>query len=356
VELYADEKGTEVDDIALLGVVYTNLAVAARQKGDLEAAAALDSRAELFVDPSAIPMLHLVRASMLGELAIEKLDLGKTAEAVGLAMLAAQIAPAGEDARLALHNLRAMAQRRLEELSKGSEDRALLDFADRFRAFPDIARDLRSRAWTLIGIARNERGDLDGAAAAAREAARLGAQSGSPVLAHNVGVAEINRVLELAKTDPERAWTAWQTLAVPPDLAATRKQLGATIASARAQRALETHRCADLDRRVEELAALSPDAPGDALRASCRNDEGLAHWKTGDFVKAAASFREALRIKPDEGAYRRNLGGALAQRANKLLQTHRCAEAMKVVEEGRSVAPEDPFFDKAAEYCDAEKR
>ena len=341
IELYNDERGTEVDDVALLGVVYTNLSVAAKERGDLDAAQALDARAELFVAPSARPLLRQVRASMLGGLAIERLNQGRTAEAVDLALEAAQVAPPGDDARLALHNLGAMAQRRLLELSKesGGDEKTLVAFADRLQAFPAQEKDLRSRAFDLIAAARSQRGDYEGAAAAEKEAARLGAGSrNGAVLGHNLAVAEVNRLIELSKSDPDRAWTEWRAL-------------GANIALARAQKRLDAARCGELEQRLVELVALKPDAPADAMRAACRNDEGLAHWKAGDFLAAASSFREAQRLNPHEPAFQKNLTGALGNEINKRLQAHRCADAAPLIAEGHRLDPDDKLFVKAAEYC-----
>jgi hypothetical protein len=354
VELYADEHGTEVDDVALLGVVYTNLSVAAKERGDLAGAEGLDARAELFVAPSARPLLRQVRASMLGGLAIERLNEGRTGEAVGLAMDAALIVPPGEDARLAIHNLKAMAQRRLLELAKDDDldEKRLLAFPDRFQAFPDIQKDLRSRAYDLVAADRSKKGDYEGAAAAEKEAARLGAGTRNDgVLSHNLAVAELNRLIEVGKNDPDKAWSDWTHLKVPLELAEARTTLGANIAGLRAQMRLEARRCVDLDQRVAEWRELRPDAPGDALRAACRNDEGLAHWKDHDYVAAAASFREAMRLNADEPAFKRNLVGALANEINKRITAHHCDDARPLISEGQRLAGDDPVFQKAADYC-----
>lgn len=351
VDLYSDERGTEVDDVALLGVVTTNLAVGAKQRGDLDAAEALDRRADVFVAPSARPLMRLVRASTLGELAILRLGEGRTAEAVDLAFQAAQLVPEGDDARLARHNLKALAQRRLAELPPSGE-KEMFAFVDRFKAFPEVERDLRSRAFDLAGGLRSKKGDFEGAAAAAREAARLGdgSRNGS-VLSHNLAVAELNRLVELGQKDPERAWADFERLSVPPELETQRRQLGANLAAQRAQRALQKGDCALVDRRVIDWMVLDPKAQADALRAACRNEEGLSAWKAKDFAAAARSFREAMGLNPDEPAFARNLGGALGNQVSRLLQAKKCREARPLIDEGARVAPDDELFRKAAAYC-----
>ncbi len=353
IDLYADERGTEVDDLALLGVITTNLAVVAKQRGDLAAAEALDARAGVFVAPSARPLMRLVRASTLGELALLRLNEGRTAEAVDLAHQAAQLLPDGEEARLARHNLKALAQRRLAELAQASE-KELFAFAERFKAFPEVERDLRSRAWDLAGAQRSKRGDFEGAAAAAREAARLGSSSrDGGVLAHNLAVAELNRLVALGPKDPERAWAGYEKLSVPPELDSQRRQLGASLAAQRAQRAMERGECEVVDRRVIDWLVLDPTAPANAMRAACKNEEGLGFWKAKDFLSAARSFREAMALNPDEPAFARNLSGALGNQVGGLLQARRCKDARPLIEEGLRLAPEDELFKKAARFCAA---
>ncbi|HEY3449568.1 MAG TPA: hypothetical protein VGK67_24660 [Myxococcales bacterium] len=351
VDLYSDESGTEVDDIALLGVVYTNLAVVAKQRGDLAAAEALDTRADVFVAPSARPLMRLVRASTLGELAILRLNEGRTAEAVDLAFQAAQLVPEGEDARLARHNLKALAQRRLSELLPAGE-KEMFAFVERLKPFPDVERDLRSRAWDLAGGLRGKKGDFEGAAAAAREAARVGSGLRSDgVLGHNLAVAELNRLIELGQKDPERAWADYEKLTVPPELETQRRQLGANIAGQRAQKALDRGDCPLVDRRVIDWMVLDPKAPTGALRAACKNEEGLVAWKAKDFASAARSFREAMGLNRDEPAFPKNLAGALGNQVGPLLQARKCKEARPLIDEGLRVAPEDDLFRKAAAFC-----
>ncbi|MGC4114550.1 MAG: hypothetical protein QM765_08055 [Myxococcales bacterium] len=355
IDLYGDERGTEVDDIALVGVVYTNLAVGAKQRGDLTAAQALDTRADIFVAPSARPLMRLVRASTLGELAILRLNEGRTADAVDLALQAAQLLPDGDDARPARHNMKAMAQRRLVELTPAGEGE-LFAFVDRFKPFPEVERDLRSRAWDLAGGLRSKKGDFEGAAAAAREAMRLGAGHGprhDGVLSHNLAVAELNRLIELGQKDPDRAWPDYEKLSVPPELETQRRQLGANLAAQRAQKALERKDCAQVDRRVIDWMLLDPKAAANAMRAACRNEEGLAAWKAKDFVSAARSFREAMGLDPDERAFAKNLSGALGNQVSQLLQARKCKEARPLVEEGQKLSPDDDLFKKAAAFCAA---
>ncbi len=358
VDLYADERGVEVDDLALLGVVYTNLSVAAKRGGDLARAEALDSAADLLVAPSARPLLRQVRASTLGEMAILALQEARLADAVDLAYQAAQLVPSGKDAELARHNLKAIAQRRLDELAaEGAEEGVLLGMSSRFVEFPALQTELRSRAWNLIAPMRTKQGDTEGAAVAAREAMRLGSGTKHDrVLTHNLAVAEINRLIELGKTDPEKAWADWQRLEVPDELSTQRRQLGGNLAASRAERALKAVRCVEVDQWVQEWTALNPNPQGEKLRAACRNEEGLRRWKAKEWSAAAPLFREAMRLNPEEPAFKNNLVGALQNQANGLLQAKRCREALAIVEDGLSLAPGEEFFLKAREFCESQRR
>ncbi len=355
IDLYADERGVAVDDLALLGAIYTNLSVAAKEKGDLSLASTLEARADLFVEPAARPQLRRIRSSTLTSMAVRRVEEKRLEEAAELALQAAQLGLEGEDGRIARQNLVAIAGLGLDSLRQQGDEAAVLAFAGRFRGIPEASSEIEATAWAYVGELRSRRRDDDGAAAAFREGARLGAGSQlGGLLERNAAAAEINRLDELSRSDPEAAWSQWQALRVPPgeaDLATNYKHLGANIAVFRGQRDSKAHRCQEVDRRAAEWAALDPTALPEVLRAGCRGDLGLARWDAGDFPGAAIAFREAMAINPKEPAFRNNLVGALERQVNSLLSAKSCSEAKALIAEGLALDSSSQFFAKAREFC-----
>jgi len=350
LDLYPDAAGQEFDDLALLGAVYTNLSVAARERDDLAAAEELDARADRLVDPSARPLLRRVRASTLQELALRRFEDGRTQEALELVERAVALVPDGDEAREAQGNLLAVAQRRMDEL--GGDEMTLLAFPSRFSAFPSTRAALEARAWNLAASQRAGRGDTAGAAAAAREAERAGRSTENrEVYAHNLAAAELNRLQEVARTDPDEAWRRWQALKVPAALADTHRRVGANLAAMRVQKALDALRCDELDARAQEWTVLAPEAPAVGLRAACRNNAGVARSMADDHKGAADLFREALRLKPSARTFRENLVAALKNEVSELVRDRRCDEAARVLAEGARLAPDDAVFEQARRAC-----
>jgi hypothetical protein len=348
IDLYADERGTEVDDLALLGVITTNLAVVAKQRGDLAAAEALDARAGVFVAPSARPLMRLVRASTLGELALLRLNEGRTAEAVDLAHQAAQLLPDGEEARLARHNLKALAQRRLAELARASE-KELFAFAERFKAFPRWSgtcargrgtwpapsaasgatsrgrRRRRARRPAGVELARRRRARAQPGRRRAQPARRAGPQG------PGAGLGRLREALV------PRSWTrsaaSWGGLAAQ-----------------RAQRAMERGECEEVD-RGDDWLVLDPTAPANPCAPPARTRRG---WASGRRRTSSRRRAPSARRWPStrRAGLRQNLSGALGNQVGGLLQARRC-KTSPANRGGPAAAPRDELFKKAARFCAA---
>jgi tetratricopeptide (TPR) repeat protein len=355
VDLYADERGTEVDFFALLAATWTNLATARSEAGDLSGAEALNDRAERLVDPAARPVLRQVRASMVGELGVRAAQEGRTEEAIALFMRARRLSGAGELQRLSEHNLAAAASRRLAELEDALDDAGLQAFPERFAEWPAVRNELRARALNLLAQRRARERDAAAAAAALREASQLSSTAqGREVIARNLAGVELQQVAASARSDPEGAWRRWQALQTPPgdaELARMRREVGAAAAQARVVAMVNAGRCEQLEAALSDWRSLEPGAELDRMRGTCAGVQGKQRWDAGDFFGAAARFREAMRADPSQGAWRTNLVAALQRIIEPLVRAGRCREAASYLEEALAIEPADPFLLEARRYC-----
>jgi len=68
-----------------------------------------------------------------------------------------------------------------------------------------------------------------------------------------------------------------------------------------------------------------------------RNNWGYYHHKMGNYEKAVASFKKAIKLAPDNHAYYNNLGFTLSRMGNK-------EEAMPVFRQSLSIRENQPII------------
>ncbi len=351
VDLYADEKGTEVDDNALLGIAYGNLGIVAQARGDTALAAALLAREVALTPPAQVPLVRAQQVSLLTELATRALRAGKFADALTLARRADEVAPDAAMKRLTDQNITAIASQELNAEGPNMDDAAVLAFPEPLRAYPSSYGDVRALALTMVASRRLSRGDVDGSAAALHEAA--GAATSNDVrgqAGQNARLGEINRLGKLSTTDPEAAWTGWQKLG-PPDatLAAEEAQVGRVIVQNRAVKLSNSGRCAELE---AVLAGSGPTpASADPLRASCHARRGLTSSERGDMAGALDDLRAAVRLDPADPHHRQNLVALIERQVDLLAHSSRCKLTPPLIHEGRALDAGDAFWGEATEFC-----
>src|SRR5262249_27088680 len=82
VDLYADEKGTEVTFSALLAATYGNLSIWSQERGENALASALVEREALLTPPDVRPLVRMQQMALLTELATRHLREGNLNEAM----------------------------------------------------------------------------------------------------------------------------------------------------------------------------------------------------------------------------------------------------------------------------------
>jgi tetratricopeptide (TPR) repeat protein len=355
VDLYADERGTEVDFDALLGIAYGNLGIVAQARGDTALAAALLAREVKLTPPAQAPLVRAQQVSLLTELATRALRAGKFGEALGLARRADDVAPDAKMKQVTDQNIAAIASQELTAEGSGMDDAALAAFPEPLRAYPSAYGDVRALSLTMLGTRRLSRGDVEGSAAALREAAGVATSADvKGQTGHNARLGEINRLGKLSMTDPEAAWAGFTKLGPPdPELATTEAEVGVVIARNRAVKLSNAGRCPELE------AALTAKGPpvdrADALRAACHARHGLTISEHGDPKGALDELRAAVRLDPSDPHHRQNLVAVIEQLVDQYVHSARCALTPPLIAEGRALDPSTTFFADATEFCKQQK-
>jgi hypothetical protein len=350
VDLYADERGTEVDWNALLAVTYGNLGIVAQDHGDAALASSLFAREATLTPPAQAPIVRMQQVSLLTELATRALGEQRFADAQGLARRAAEAAPDAASKRLTEQNIAAIASQELVAEEPRMSDATLAAFAEPLRAYPSAYGDVRALVLTFEGGRLLRHGDVEGSAAALREAASVATSAEiRGQTGHNARLGEINRLVKLSQTDPETAWTEWQRLGPPdPALGATETDAAQLIGENRAIRFSNGGMCVDL----EKVLASAPRVhQPDALRASCRARDALMLSKRGDFKGAIDDMRAAVRLEPNEPRHRANLVVMIEKEVDRLIHASHCDVAAPLIAEGRALDASATFFGEATVFC-----
>jgi len=354
VDLYADAQGTEVDFLALLGVVYTNLSTVQALAGRTQSATALAERGEAFVVPSALPLLRGVRAALLSETGVAHAKAGRFDPAIAALLEAARIAPDDEMRALTTQNLVFCGTTAIDRVASGDE-RAVLEVADRLASVPPAHAVVRLHALSTVARWRQEADDHDGAAALLGEAAQLPLLGKArAVAARNFAHAELNRLQVVSQRDPEAAWREFQALRLPAgdaETAATARRIGARLAERRTLSLAREARCPETEAAVADWLALDPHAASAVIRAFCHSQRGQHYFKNSEWAHAAREMRQAMQIHPAEPAYRGNLLGALSNLAFEHIRARRCDLARAAIDEGLALAPSDESLRDAAQRC-----
>jgi len=353
VDLYADERGTEVDWSALLGIAYGNLGIMAQARGDTALAAALLARELTLTPPAQAPLVKAQQASLLTELATRALREGHFADALALALRADAAAPDARTRQLTEQNLAAIASQQLTAEGGRMDDATLVWFAEPLRAHPTAYGDVRALALTMLGQRRLKRGDVEGSSAALREAATVASSSEVRGQAgHNARLGELNRLGRLSGTDPESAWKQWLALGPPdPALGSTEPEIALAIAQNRAIHFANDGQCTSLEAVL--TSKVSPIPREAQLRASCHAHRGITLSEHGDLAGALTEMRAAVHADPTDPHHKQNLEVVLEKEIDRLVHAGGCAQIPPLVAEGQAIAPEGAFFAQATEYCRA---
>ena len=172
-ELYADERGTEVDFPALLAATYGNLGIMAYAHGDTEIASALVAREAALSPPEVLPLVRMQQVSMLSQLAAHKYDEGRLDEAMTFARRAADSAGDVDGRRTAEHNILAIAARQLRQHEPQLTDDQLATFAEPLRGYAMAYGDLQAVVLTFVARRKSKHGDVAGAVDALHRAAAV---------------------------------------------------------------------------------------------------------------------------------------------------------------------------------------
>jgi hypothetical protein len=350
-DLYSDERGTEVDWNALLGIAYGNLGTMAQEHGDPALAASLLAREAALTPPAEVPLVRAQQVSLLTELATRALDEKRYEAALGLATHAFDVAADPGMKDLTSQNVAAIAAADLKASEPALDDAAIVAFAERIRAYPKAYGDVRALALTLVASRRLKRGDVEGSSRALSEAAHVATSSrGREQATKNLRIGELNRIGAMSKDDPEGAWAALATLGPPAsEDAASEADTRRVVARNRAVKMSNDGRCAELDAFVGRGEAPGDDV--DRLRAACRERLALAQARGGNSQLALDNMRAAVRLEPGEPRHKKNLLALLEQAIDQLVRASRCSAATPLVAEGRALAPSESFWDDAAALC-----
>jgi hypothetical protein len=350
IDLYADEKGTEVDWNALLAVTYGNLGIVAEDRGDTVLAAALLSREATLTPPAQAAVVRAQQVSLLSELATRALSERRWEEALNLARRAAEAAPDAASKRLTEQNIGAIASQELVAEEPRMSDATLEAFPEPLRPYPAAYGDIRALVLTFEGGRRLRHGDVLGSSAALREAASVATSAEvRGQTGHNAHLGEINRISTLSATDPETAWTEWQHLGPPdPALGTMEGEAARVISENRAIRFSNDGACAELEKVLASAAGVRKP---DSLRASCHARHALALGDQKDWTGATAEMRAAVHLDPGEPLHKQNLVVMLEKDVDHLIHASRCDVAAPLIAEGRALDPGAAFFDQAVTYC-----
>jgi tetratricopeptide (TPR) repeat protein len=350
------EAETDVDFLALLGAIYTNVATYRTRDGDAAAAVSLARRADAFVAPSERVVLNQVRVGLLSEMAVDSSKRGRHAEAVsGFQEARRLVTEKNDTAAYLTESLTAVALAWLHEIAPSAEDAQVLGFSDRFAEEPTVKAEVRSFSLRLLAHRRAEQAQWEQALADLREAAIL---TRIPEYHDRIGRdlahIELRYVDDLTSRDAERAWQAFQALQRDEDdeeLSSVRMLVSHRVVVARLRHLADEQRCEELEAPLALWRDLDASADPDAVSASCHGNRGLDLWERGELERATDDFRRAYRLAPRDPVTEHNLLVALQRLVADRVRDGRCPDARPLIAEGLSVAPGDALLRPASAAC-----
>ena len=321
------ESGAIVDTGVLISTIYVNRASIAQEAGDLEAAEQLFALAQRKApEPSMQRVLRDQRAALLSQLAADDITVGG-AELLERAFrslrAAVALSPSSPEIIATVqHNLRALAERMLNERTHAKDEQALLSISRRIQrlmAAPSARAGVRALALTQLASLRTEANDLEGAI---RHLERGLAQPLSP-------------------RDEALRLSVRSSLLAILRLAALRKAEAGDFAGS--QHYLDRADAMPLDEASR--AALVRD------RRRMFHLIGEHRLDKRDYEGAARVYRTALRRNPDDHSSRHNLVVALERLAMPHVDAGECAQAQPYIAEIRRVDARASFPAQAELRC-----
>ena len=353
---YAEEQATDVNFLALLGVVYTNAATYRSRDRNVEAAAALAGRADLFLPPADRAVLNRVRISLLNELAVDNWKRGRLGDALDELQEARRLAtPEDETAAFLDEGLTAVAIAWIRETEASSDDATILAFPDRLVTESPARNEVRSYSLRLVAYRQTQRGEWELALHNLQDAALLTRiPSDRDQVARDLARVELAYVDELATRDADRAWVAFQALPRAggnDELDVTWRQVAHRVAFMRVRSLTSEQRCEELEAPLALWKAVDSDAEPDRAGAACHTQRGIARWNLGEIDRATDDFRRAYRLAPREPVMEQNLLAGLQRLVADRVRQGRCPDARPLIQEGLSLAPRDPWLQLVASTC-----
>jgi tetratricopeptide (TPR) repeat protein len=352
---YRNEGAVDVDFLAILGAVYTNVSTYRNRDRDTNTAAAVARRADVFVAPSERRLLNRVRIGLLNEMAVDRSKQGRHDEAVRALKEASRLAREQDDASFLAENFTAVAVVWLREVERSADDTALLAFSDRFADVTPIHGEVRSFALRLLAHRRIQEAQWERALANLREAEPLTQNAEyRGQIARDAADVELRHVDDLASRDVEAAWKAFQAL--PPGagdakVAELHRHVRHRLVVARIRQLDDQGRCEELAGPLALWRDLDTKSDPDGAHAGCHGRRGVDRWNSGQLDQATDDFRLAYHLAPRAPTMEQNLVGALQRLAGDHVERGRCENARPLIAEGLALAPRDPWFQWAAATC-----
>ena len=355
---YAEEQATDVNFLALLGVVYTNAATYRSRDRNVGAAAALAGRADLFLDPADRAVLNRVRISLLNEMAVDSWKRGRHEDALDELQEARRLVTQEDETTSFLdQSLTAVAIAWIRENEASADDATILAFPDRFAEGPAVRDEVRSYSLRLVAYRQTQRGEWELALRNLQDAALLTRiPSDRDRVARDLARVELAYVDDLVIRDADRAWLAFQ--AVPgargdDELDAAWRQVAHRVAVARLQSLTSQQRCEELEAPLALWRAVDASAEPDRASASCYTGRGVTLWGLEEIDRATDDFRRAYRLAPHEPVMEQNLLAGLQRLVADRVRQGRCPDARPLIREGLSLAPRDAWLQQVAATCGA---
>jgi len=320
--------GAIVPSWVLAGTIFVNRASLAQEAGDLETAERLFERGERLAGADLTRrVLRDQRAALLAQLAATDLmanEAPRTARAYKTLLAALNLDPAEPSIRATVEqNLRASAERMIAaDADRGHEPgvRQVLEEMGKAKLSGGTQAGISAFGWSEIGRLRAQRNDLEGTLAAIDRGLEAELSAGD---AHLASVLKQNRFATLRM------------------FAMSKAQSG------------ELQKSLELVQRLSSLPGLTAEQRAQAATDRARVLQIAAEKKFagGDRKGAVELYRKAVALTPTDPTARHNLVAGLQQVTIAAVNAGRCEDVRAELDELKTVAPEDPFSDRADARC-----
>ncbi len=326
------DSGSIVTTRVLIGTIYVNRASIVQEAGDLESAERLFGKGETFAGTKEmLRVLRDQRAALLSQLGANDVlseDPARVDRAYQTIKAAVALEPSEPQIRSAvLQNLRAAAERKIHELAKKGDEKAVLAIATEAASLgldPQERSGLRAFSLSEVARMRIDASNFDGAVESIEQALKEQISSRDAKLR---GALEQNRVSALR------------------------------LAAFTAAKKGEYTRAMQLIERVRGLPGLSTEARAEAVQDQLRviHLVGNKRIDDSDFPGALEVYREGVRRFPSDSTCRHNLVAVLERMAIPLVTRGECAKAEEYLEEIRAADASSKFVAQARVKCLVER-